>query len=135
MASIMRISTHNEKKSNLFINESYYPTSHFESVSNDVLSFRIAATMEQNMYLKEENLRTAFKMFYKDGSGKASIDEMNQALWAELDGQTRSEEDWNQLIREVDIDETVKSTEFISFHLWLFQFEFLIIIKPELLNL
>ena len=64
----------------------------------------IAATMEQNMYLKEENLRTAFKMFDKDGSGKISIDEMKQALGAELDGQTESEEDWNQLIREVDID-------------------------------
>ena len=51
--------------------------------------------MEQNMYLKEENLRTAFKMFDKDGSGKISIDEMKQALGAELDGQTGSEEDWN----------------------------------------
>ena len=87
--------------------------------------------MEQNMYLKEENLRAAFKVFDKDKSGKISIDEMKQALGAELDGQTGNEEDWNQLIREVDIDGTVKSTEFISFHLWLFQFEFLIIIETK----
>ena len=80
MTSIFQISTHNEKKSNLLITESYDPTSHFESASNDVLSFRIAATMEQNMYLKEENLRTVFKMFDKDESGKISIDEMKQAL-------------------------------------------------------
>lgn len=64
----------------------------------------IAATMEQNMYLKEEHLRTAFKMFDKDGSGKISIEEMKQVLGAELDGQSQEEEEWEQLIKEVDID-------------------------------
>jgi len=64
----------------------------------------IAATMEQNMYLKEENLRSAFKMFDKDGSGKISITEMKQALGAELEGQPDDDDEWNQLIREVDID-------------------------------
>ena len=64
----------------------------------------IAATMEQNLYLKEENLRTAFRMFDKDGSGKISIDEMKQALGSGIDGQTTNEEEWNQLIKEVDID-------------------------------
>lgn len=64
----------------------------------------IAATMEQNLYLKEENLRNAFKMFDKDGSGKISIDEMKQALGAGLDGQTEEEEEWIELINEVDID-------------------------------
>ena len=64
----------------------------------------IAATMEQNLYLKEENLRTAFRMFDKDGSGKISIDEMKQALGSDGEGQTSHEEEWNQLIKEVDID-------------------------------
>jgi len=64
----------------------------------------IAATMEQNMYLKEENLRNAFKMFDKDGSGKISIEEMKNALGAELNEQTEDEEQWNQMIQEVDID-------------------------------
>lgn len=76
----------------------------------------IAATMEQNMYLKEENLRAAFKMFDKDDSGKISIEEMKQALGAEIDGQTADEEDWNTLIREVDIDGDgeIDFEEFIS---------------------
>lgn len=64
----------------------------------------IAATMEQNMYLKEENLRTAFKMFDKDGSGKISIDEMKIALGSGVEGQTQDDNDWGELIREVDID-------------------------------
>uniref|UniRef100_A0A7S3NFM7 EF-hand domain-containing protein n=1 Tax=Euplotes harpa TaxID=151035 RepID=A0A7S3NFM7_9SPIT len=75
----------------------------------------IAATMEQNMYLKEENLRTAFKMFDKDGSGKISIEEMKQVLGAGVDGQTEDEEEWNELIKEVDIngDGEIDFEEFI----------------------
>ena len=38
MISDLYIPTHNGKKSNLFITESYDPTSHFESASNDVLN-------------------------------------------------------------------------------------------------
>lgn len=64
----------------------------------------IAATMEQNLYLKEENLRTAFQMFDKDGSGKISIEEMKLALGAELEGQTDDETEWQKLVSEVDID-------------------------------
>lgn len=64
----------------------------------------IAATMEQNMYLKEENLRTAFQMFDKDGSGKISVEEMKVVLGAELEGQTENEEEWAKLISDVDID-------------------------------
>jgi calcium-dependent protein kinase len=64
----------------------------------------IAATMEQKMYLKEENLRNAFKMFDKDGSGKISIEEMKNALGAELNDQTEDEDQWNQMIQEVDTD-------------------------------
>lgn len=64
----------------------------------------IAATIEQNIYLKEENLRTAFKMFDKDGSGKISIDELKMVLGAGIEGQTDDEKDWNEIIRQVDID-------------------------------
>lgn len=64
----------------------------------------IAATMEQNTYLREENLRNAFKMFDKDGSGKISIDEMKQALGADLEGQIEEDDAWQDLINEVDID-------------------------------
>jgi calcium-dependent protein kinase len=76
----------------------------------------IAATMEQNMYLKEENLRNAFKMFDKDGSGKISIEEMKQALGAGVDDQTENEEDWHNMIEEVDIDGDgeIDFEEFIS---------------------
>ena len=38
MIYFILISTHNENKSNLFITESYDPTSHIESTSNNVLS-------------------------------------------------------------------------------------------------
>lgn len=76
----------------------------------------IAATMEQNMYLKEENLRNAFRMFDKDGSGKISIDEMKQALGAGNEDQTEDEDEWQQLIQEVDIDGDgeIDFEEFIS---------------------
>ena len=42
----------------------------------------LAATMEQNLYLKEENLRNAFRMFDSDGSGKISVEEVKQILGA-----------------------------------------------------
>ena len=41
------------------------------------------------MYLKEENLRTGFKMFDKDGRRKISINKMKQILRAELDKHTK----------------------------------------------
>lgn len=76
----------------------------------------IAATMEQNMYLKEENLRNAFKMFDKDGSGKISSDEIKQALGYGMEGQIEDEEEWNKLISEVDKDGDgeIDFEEFIS---------------------
>lgn len=75
----------------------------------------IAATMEQNMYLKEENLRNAFRMFDKDGSGKISLDEMKAVLGNEFEDQTDDEEQWNNLIKEVDIngDGEIDFEEFI----------------------
>jgi len=42
----------------------------------------IAATMERNLYLKEEKLWSCFKMFDKDGSGKISAAELKDVLGA-----------------------------------------------------
>ena len=40
----------------------------------------LAATMEKNLYMKEEKLFMAFKMFDLDGSGKISANELKQVL-------------------------------------------------------
>jgi len=40
----------------------------------------LAATMETNLYLKEEKLFMAFKMFDKDGNGKISAQELKEVL-------------------------------------------------------
>ncbi len=42
----------------------------------------LAATMETNLYLKEEKLFMAFKMFDKDGNGKISAQELKEVLWS-----------------------------------------------------
>ena len=42
----------------------------------------LAATIEQSTFLKEENLRNAFKVFDQDGSGKISVDEIKSILGA-----------------------------------------------------
>ena len=62
----------------------------------------LAATMEQNLYLKEENLRNAFRMFDKDGSGKISVEEVKSILGAQKYQSEIPEAQWEQLIGEVD---------------------------------
>ena len=62
----------------------------------------LAATMEQNLYLKEENLRNAFRMFDSDGSGKISVEEVKQILGAKKYQAEIPEDQWEDLIGEVD---------------------------------
>lgn len=64
----------------------------------------LAATMEQSMYTREENLRNAFGMFDQDGSGKISIEEIKNILGASKYQSHISDEQWEDLIKEVDID-------------------------------
>ncbi len=40
----------------------------------------LAATMEKSLYMKEEKLFNAFRMFDQDGSGKISAAELKQVL-------------------------------------------------------
>lgn len=75
----------------------------------------IAATIEDNIELKEEKLLQAFKMFDVDGSGKISADELKQILGSknitiffyliEKDNETFKNTDqkyWEEMIKEVD---------------------------------
>jgi len=43
----------------------------------------LAATIEKGVYMKEEKLFMAFKMFDIDGSGKISAEELKQILGSE----------------------------------------------------
>ena len=40
----------------------------------------LSATMERNLYLKEEKLYAAFKLFDKDGNGTISASELKEVL-------------------------------------------------------
>ena len=64
----------------------------------------LAATLEKNTYMKEENMRNAFRMFDTDGSGKISVEEMKQILGAKKYQKDIGDEEWEELIKEVDID-------------------------------
>lgn len=61
----------------------------------------LAATIDTNLYLKEERLYEAFRIFDKDGSGKISADEIKKVLKTEvkedLDG-------IDQMMKSVDIN-------------------------------
>jgi Ca2+-binding protein (EF-Hand superfamily) len=48
-------------------------------MSTEILEF-LAATMERNLYLKEEKLYMAFKLFDKDGNGKITAQELKEVL-------------------------------------------------------
>ena len=43
----------------------------------------LAATIDQQTFMRDDYLKTAFNMFDKDGSGKISVDELKQILAGE----------------------------------------------------
>ncbi len=57
----------------------------FKSIDTDgsgVINYTefIAASIDRNIYLKEEKLYEAFKMFNNDGSGKISVEELKNIM-------------------------------------------------------
>lgn len=63
----------------------------------------IAATLEQSLFLKEQNLRNAFKMFDINKDGKISAEEIKQILGGQKTIQV-DENQWEDILREVDVD-------------------------------
>jgi calcium-dependent protein kinase len=64
----------------------------------------LAATMEKNLYLKEEKLYLAFKMFDQDGNGKISPQELKEVLGSQDIYQGKDNKFWDELIKEADLD-------------------------------
>lgn len=75
----------------------------------------IAATIEAQVFLKEENLRNAFIMFDRDGSGKIDTKELAELLTGEGYMDEMTKEQMTQLISEADIngDGEIDYEEFI----------------------
>jgi len=76
----------------------------------------IAATMEANLYLKEERLAAAFRMFDKDGDGKITAEELMEVLEKE-DGSAKKDKSYYQgMIKECDKngDGAIDYNEFIE---------------------
>lgn len=48
--------------------------------TNSLCKEFLSATMERNLYLKEEKLYAAFKLFDKDGNGTISASELKEVL-------------------------------------------------------
>lgn len=76
----------------------------------------IAATMSQNMYLKEEKICQAFKMFDKSGDGKITPQEVKNVLGNDAVYKTKPIEYWEELIKEADLngDGVIDYNEFIT---------------------
>ena len=62
----------------------------------------LAATIDQQTFMRDDYLKTAFNMFDKDGSGKISVDELKQILRGEDMASLVSEETLNGYLKEVD---------------------------------
>jgi len=75
----------------------------------------IAATMERSVYLKEEKLWAAFKLFDKDGNGKISASELRDVLGAD-DNCKNDIKYYEQMIKEADLngDGEIDYSEFIK---------------------
>mmetsp|Transcript_40526 Transcript_40526/g.35961 ORF Transcript_40526/g.35961 Transcript_40526/m.35961 type:complete len:149 (+) Transcript_40526:87-533(+) len=74
----------------------------------------LAATMERNVYLKEEKLFMAFKMFDKDGNGFITPQELKEVLGSHLSD--KDQKIFEDLIKDVDQngDGLIDYDEFIS---------------------
>ena len=71
----------------------------------------LSACLEQKVYLREENLLSAFMRLDYDGSGKISKSEIKKALSGDLDKQTLE-----KIIQEYDLngDGEIDYREFIA---------------------
>lgn len=80
-----------------------------------VLEF-IAATIDAQIFMREENLRTAFQMFDTDNSGKIDASEVKTLLEGEDFKDQISKEQLNRIIKEVDAngDGEIDFEEFLS---------------------
>jgi len=76
----------------------------------------IAATMSQNMYLKEEKIYQAFKLFDKDGNGRITPAEIKAVLGMDDNFKDIEPGYWEDLIKEVDLngDGVIDYNEFIT---------------------
>ena len=80
-----------------------------------ILEF-IAATIDAQIFMREENLRTAFQMFDTDNSGKIDASEVKTLLEGEDFKDQISKEQLNRIIKEVDAngDGEIDFEEFLS---------------------
>jgi calcium-dependent protein kinase len=62
----------------------------------------IAATVDANVYMREDYLRTAFQMFDKDNSGKIDNEEVIALLSGEDLGSFVSKDAINKAMKEID---------------------------------
>ncbi|EGR32043.1 protein kinase domain protein, partial [Ichthyophthirius multifiliis] len=62
----------------------------------------LAASIEKSLYLKEERLLQAFKMFDQDGSGKISKQELKNVLGDQEEYKNQDDNIWDQMIQEAD---------------------------------
>ena len=71
----------------------------------------LAACLEQKVYLREENLLSAFQMLDFDGSGKISKSEIKKALNVEIDNETL-----DKIIQDFDLngDGEIDYKEFVT---------------------
>jgi calcium-dependent protein kinase len=58
----------------------------------------LAATMERSLYMKEEKLMMAFKMFDLDGDGKISQEELKTVLGGDSTYSSQPAGFWNGII-------------------------------------
>lgn len=76
----------------------------------------IAATIEKNIYMKEDKLFAAFRMFDQDGSGKISADELRKVLGSDPNYSNVDKKYWDDMIKENDQngDGLIDYNEFID---------------------